>query len=525
MTIETTNENLSINQLVCEKKEMIFVEGDMIVPDSKPDVLNTVDTSGTVCVYKKELTDNKVKIDGNINTFIMYVADEAEDSIRGLNTNLDFSELINVDNCNENMILETEVNKKSIECKVLNGRKISIKVGLEINIKIYSKEEAQIINAMNGCNEIQVLEKDIQVNSLIGSGNTKSYVKDTLVIENTDNLAEILKTDISLVNKDIKVSYNKVLAKSEANVKIMYLTEENEIKSIENRIPVVGFIDIQDISEESICDTNYEIKNIILKPNSVEEHSIYIEMEVEMSCMVYENKSINLIEDMYSPCEDIKFNQRKIKTITNKENRREICKIEDTVKVDELNNGRLIDVNVIPIINTQRKQNTRLIYEGEIQLKFIYITNNSLSSKMVNLPLEYTIENIENIEKVNICEQIDINSKDFIVQSGGNVECSIELAFNIRINKEIQINIIENVEVEENRSDEDYSLIMYIVKENDTIWNIAKKYKSTINDIVKINEIEDENIINVGDKLYIPKYVKKSTQSIEEDMQMIEYAQ
>ena len=54
-------------------KEVIFVEGDMIVPDSKPDILNTICTSGVVCIYKKEVLEEKVRIDGNINTYIIIV--------------------------------------------------------------------------------------------------------------------------------------------------------------------------------------------------------------------------------------------------------------------------------------------------------------------------------------------------------------------------------------------------------------------------------------------------------------------
>ena len=55
MDINITKETLNVNKVVCEKKEMINVQGDMIVPDSKPDILNTINTSGNVCIYKKEL--------------------------------------------------------------------------------------------------------------------------------------------------------------------------------------------------------------------------------------------------------------------------------------------------------------------------------------------------------------------------------------------------------------------------------------------------------------------------------------
>lgn len=38
---------------------------------------------------------------------------------------------------------------------------------------------------------------------------------------------------------------------------------------------------------------------------------------------------------------------------------------------------------------------------------------------------------------------------------------------------------------------------------------IAKKYGSTVDDIVRVNGIENPDKINIGEKIYIPKYVLK----------------
>ena len=48
-------------------------------------------------------------------------------------------------------------------------------------------------------------------------------------IDNMDNLAEILKAQVCITDRDIKISYNKILTKAEADVSIMYLTEDNRI--------------------------------------------------------------------------------------------------------------------------------------------------------------------------------------------------------------------------------------------------------------------------------------------------------
>jgi len=280
MVLETVNESLCVNKLISTKKDIIMVEGDMIVPDSKPDILNTICTSGVVCIYKKEVLDEKVRIDGNINTYIMYLADDVQDKVRGINTSLDFSEMIPVSNSREGMEAIIQTKLKSIECKVINGRKIGMKATLEVDIKLYTKEDIEIINNIQNAENIQMLKQDLRVNSLVGMGENKIYAKDNISIDNIDNLAEILKADVSIVDKDVKVSYNKILAKAEAKIRLMYLTEDNRVNCVEAKIPIVGFIDIQNVTEENICDLDYEIKNIIIKPNATEEHSIYIELEI-----------------------------------------------------------------------------------------------------------------------------------------------------------------------------------------------------------------------------------------------------
>ena len=229
MEVQVSKENICINKLVAEKKEIIFVNSDMIVPDSKPDILNTINVSGNVCLYKKEVAEDKVKIEGCINTYVMYLPDSKDDNLRALNCNLDFSENIAVQGCKEGMILNTKCVIRDIECKVINGRKVTIKASVEVNIKVYSNEDVEIINKINNIDDIQTLQENFCINSLIGNGKTSVYAKDTVNIDQADELAEILKVDINLVDKDIKISYNKVLAKAEAEVKIMYLTEDNRL--------------------------------------------------------------------------------------------------------------------------------------------------------------------------------------------------------------------------------------------------------------------------------------------------------
>jgi len=523
MVVDTVKENLCINKVIATKKEIIFVEGDMIIPDSKPDILNTICTSGVVCIYKKEVLDDKIRIDGGINTCIMYLADDSKDKVRGINTNLDFSETIQVTNTKEGMNCRIENKLKSIECKVINGRKVGIKATIEIDIKIYSNEEIQVINNIENADGIQMLKEDLKVNSLIGMGETKIYAKDTITIDNVDNLAEILKSSVCICDKDIKISYNKILTKAEAEVKIMYLTEDNRINSVKAKVPIVGFIDIPNVTENNICDVNYEIRNMIIKPNAVEEHSIYIEMEIGVIADVYEEKQFNLIQDLYSPCENLEFNKKNVTTITGKRNIKDMKQIREKIEVDNLSNRNIIDVDVIPTIQREIKDNSRITVEGEIELRFILIGDElDVDTKTVRIPFEHTINDVEDSENVNTNMDIEVANQDFIVQDGGNVTSNIDMIMNTNYHRNTNLNIMDEIQTNGEREEQDYNIIMYIVKNNDTLWSIAKRYGSTVDDIVRVNGIEDENKIYVGQKIFIPRYVRSGVSS--QNTPMISYA-
>ena len=116
MVVETKKESLCINQVIAKKSQDVTIEGNVIIPDVKPDILNAINTNGTVCIYKKEIMDGKVRLDGSVNLYIMYLPDDDTNMLRTINTSLDFTQIIDVEEAREGMNLEDEVVIKSIEC-------------------------------------------------------------------------------------------------------------------------------------------------------------------------------------------------------------------------------------------------------------------------------------------------------------------------------------------------------------------------------------------------------------------------
>lgn len=509
MKIETEKKNICVNRLVSQKKERIILEEDVIIPDIKPDILKPISSNGNVCISKQEVLEGKIRLEGNVDIYIMYLADSERDNIRGINTSISFKEIIDCQVATSKMKIDAKVVMKSIECKVLNGRKVSIKVELEADIKLYYNDVLNIVSDTRDIKDIQTIKNKIKLNSVVGSNNTKAYAKETIKINSEDNLAEILRADFSIINKDIKISYNKILAKADINVKMIYLTEDNRIRSVEEKIPVMGFIEMMNISEEDICEVRYLTKNILIKPNSEEEHSVYVEIELELICDAFKEEEIELIEDLYSPTRNLKYDSRDIVTIIDKSTRNEIYEINERISIKELEGERLTDIRVTPMINNVTVSRGKIIYDGEVKADFMMTSNNQSTVESITkmIPYIYSVENDDITEESRVDTSIDVIMQDFVLEDS---EVTINIRLNFEINKynQLNMNIIEEIEEGEDRTNMNpYSMTIYFVKPGDTLWKIAKRHRSTIDDIVRLNKIEKNSEIDVGMQLFIPKYI------------------
>lgn len=506
MVVETAKNQITLNQIVGQKKESRSIESDIIVNDVKPDVLNIISVNGIVSVYKREIMDGKVRLDGIINTYIIYLADDEHSSTRSLNTSLDFTQIIDVDNCNENMQLEDNVVVKSFDTKVINGRKLNIKANLETSIKVYSNETFDIITEINSIKNVQLMNNTQKIASLVGSGKNKTSIKDTIALDTTDEFAEIMKVNFKIINEEVKISYNKVLSKADAQIEIMYLTENNRINTVTTQIPIMGFVDIQNINEECNCKIKNSLVNLIVKPNSAEEHSIYIEAEIEISCNVYETKDINIIEDLYSITDDIEMTKKDITVITERNEMCEQYNIKENLRIPELT-GRVFDVQINTNISNTQVRKSKVIYEGNLSLEILLEENSRINVKRVDLPFNFEVMSDVIDEKSIINTEVNIKQNDFIINDG-SIEIAIGLEFKISEQKNRTLNIIEQINAEESKNCNIYSMVIYFVKPGDTLWKIAKMFRSTVEDIAKINDMDDVNKISVGQQLYIPRFCR-----------------
>ena len=484
-----------INKRVSKKVKILEVSGDIIVPDIKPDIAGIINANGVPYIYKEDIGLSKIKFDGNIDSYIVYLADNGE--TRSIQTTLSFSDSIEDQEIKEGCFSKEQIILESIEAKILNERKISIKASLKVKIEIFEKAEIELASDFNEFENVEKLKETLVIKSLVGSNKVKTSIKEDISVDNSYSVAEILKTDIEITNLENKISYNKVLAKADANVKIVFLSEDGRIGTASSTLPVMSFIDIEKVADGHICDVSYSPRNMLFKVNNKEQHSISCQIEFEVMCFAYESKTIDVIQDMYGTKSNISFSKKEIMVPIDAEMKKEKVSINERVNIEDILN--VLDVKAKVRKVNSAKSGNYYNCECEAVLNIYYEANsrNGLNVKEVNFPFVLRLENDDDID-------FEIARKEFTV-SNEIVNCDMEIFAKKDSPNLRNINIIENVECKECKDDLDYKMCIYFVKPGDTVWEIAKEFKVCMKNIIAANNLEVPDRIKPGDRLYIMK--------------------
>ena len=199
----------------------------------------------------------------------------------------------------------------------------------------------------------------------------------------------------------------------------------------------------------------------------------------------------------------------------NKQNMNELCEVKEKINIPEIKDNRIYSMRVSSDIVKQNILNGSISYECELMVSMLYESSvtNKMEVKEQKIDFTHTIRSDNISRNSNVNTVIEVESKDYVCTSDNSIDLNVSMNFSVDLYVKNPINIVSNIKVEQNTPGaKSNSLVIYFVKDGDTLWKIAKKFKSTIDEIAQVNNIENLEKINVGEQLFIPRYVNSKVQ-------------
>ena len=518
--MELIKKNIHMNKLKCKSTLQLTLDDDFNVPDIKPDIDQIITEQGEIKINDIKTMNGKLMVKGALSFNVLYLCEGDQRPVHNISGEIPFDEVINMDiTCSDDdPIVKWDL--EDLTTGLINSRKLSVKSIVRLYVAIEDLYDEETAVKVEGPEDVQYINKKIEVTDVAINKRDTYRIKDEIVIpSNKGNITSLLYQDIRLSNVEVRLLEDRFTIKGELPVFILYTSEaeENQIEYYETEIPFSGTIDCNGCTEDMIEDITFRIvsKNMEVKQDADgEERVVDMEVILELGIKVYEVEEPDILCDVYCPSKEvtpvirnatyenlvIKNNSKyriadRIKVLENQPNILQICHASGVIKIDD----------VVP-------EGQELYVEGVIEVEILYISEDDrrpMNSLKGVLPYAQTIELKGMKPGSNYEIKPSLDQLSVMMLDSEEIEVKATINLNTIVFDMITQPIITDVVVTDLNLEKLQAMpgiIGYVVKKNDTMWKIAKKYYTTINTIMAINELEDDRI-KEGDKLIVMKKV------------------
>lgn len=517
MSLELVREVIKANQIIGENSTQTIVEHDIIVPDVNPDVDNILLIDGDIYVNRVDAGEGEVFVSGEIFYKILYISDEEAKQLKSINVASGFSSSLSIQGAQQGMRAKVKCEIEHMEYKLLNGRKINVKSVLQVKGTVLEQVERKYVNNLEGVKDIQVLRKNYNINWFVGESTIASDIKEIVEIPSAkQSIKEILRNDIKITGKDYKVTDNKVIVKGELNISTLYIGEgeSDNIQYMEHEIPFTQFIELQGLTEDSYCDVDYSITGATfeaVEDSDGELRALKCEVSLNISVDGFEKRDIDIVEDTYSPFSRLEL-EKDIFSIEERisESRSQVILKQIIELPDEYPEiSEVFNVICKPSLSEYSVDEGRVAIEGIVGNRILFIADNPEEPIICyeqELPVSHEIQLDKFSDDMKCNIEMEVEHCNYSVISSKEVELRLTLGVVTKAVDQVKVPLITEVEespFDDKRSESKPSITIYFTQPGDNLWKIAKKYRTTVDDLQKINDEDNLNFNKPGKQIII----------------------
>lgn len=512
--MELIKDIIKVDNRIDFGKFQTFIESEVVVPDKKSDVYDIVKTEGYVSIKKIELADGKITCRGSFNYNVIYITDD-KNTVSSIDGKVDINEVIEKDNIIQDMeyMLYSEV--EHIDCTIMNERKIRVGTLMNIRGSLFDKKRLDIVKDVSQVDGIQKHRKEITYQDIIGIEKSESVIRDTINV-NTEEIQSIISLNPNTRIKETRVADNKVIIGGVLEINPLACTYDGDLVELDRiGIDFTQFVEVPGVYdgmiEEALLfmdDFNYTFKNNDDSNTGV----IEVDCTLNSKVKVTDETTREVLQDAYSPQKVLKFDHRVMDINKVLYNGSENFIVKESIKNDKDDTQIKDIVSISPSVSIENSyvEDNKSIIQGIIRIDILYVPVEGL--KVVykvseEIPFEHDIEINDLSETCKVFNTLSIEKADADLNRN-EIDINLKIKRFIEvIDKKTESFIIKGDDLGVYDLSKAPSIIVYICKEGDTLWDIAKRYNTTEDEIAEVNELKLDEPLKAGRCLILEKKV------------------
>lgn len=495
--------------------DQFYIDDDYNVPDAKSDVKRVILGEGTLNVEDMKVVENYIRVAGKLNFKVLYVTDEGETRLACLEGRIPFEEMVYLE---EEPAGNLFIQSSSVELTVtaIHSRKLNIKTLAELAICSEGRKEAEITVDVDTDTPLYKRFEKKELLKVFATKKDTYRIKEEVSIGGTkENIGTLLWTEVTSRKMDTRMETDELKLAGELLLFCFYESLDGKIDWIEQTIPYEGRIECygaQDTMYHQIypelADVNIDVK----MDEDGEMRLIGVEATLEVRLIVYEEECLDVLADVYSlrqVCTP-QYSEETMEQLLMQNHSK--CKVAEQLSLPEIKDDILQICHNSARIQIEHTEVTEggIQIEGVLHINFLYVKADDeipFDTWQGMIPFSYLLESNETSKDMTYGLTYAVEQLSVGLLGTEEIEIKAVLAFHSFLKRPV---IVQNIgelhfqPLDMEEMEKRPGITGYIVRDGDILWELAKRYHTTVEGIKEVNELDTEEI-KPGDRILIFK--------------------
>lgn len=508
MDINCTRHNVNNEETVlCEAVE-VPIEGTVVVYDNGKKIKKLIKTCFKSSVTSKTLMDRSVRLDGTVIVCLIYI--DENNCLGSYNHILPFTKTVETSNELTDGKIFTEITDDKITASYIAENKINIGGAVCIKVCVKKMTEQHFICDIDDSG-IEQLKGESEITVMRGFAEKSFIAEEEISIGNSQpSVGCVIRHNATAIIDEVKIINNKVMVKGRCKIYVLYLPEEGtRPQSFEEGFPFSQLIDVDGINDSCRCDSSAEVIFCELSPRNTltdEIRSFSVSLKILLSVKAYCDDSVPVLFDAYSVAGNYKAVKKEMCFTKIKANISDKFIARKALEFTDGAIGSVIDVWCDVKGHSSRFENGVLRITGTVMINVLAYDTEGVANCFERLTdFEYTYEAGEGFSNPQVSFGVNVEHCSYTITGANTLDVSAEILVGGAIyeNKKhlLLTDLVENEE--QGKKHSSGSIVLYFANKGERVWDIAKKYNSSVREIKELNGVNEE-IFTSSAKIIIP---------------------
>lgn len=509
--MELSMGKIHTNRMIGELRREISLSGDFNVPDTKADVLEVVKEYGKVNLTRISFEGDMFKVEGGLEFRLLYVGEEEGRPLCDMTGEIGIMKELVVH-------LEDEVDRQRVEWQVfvsqvkvqayvINSRKINVTATIFLELQGDESTECEAAMDISGDSDVQVKKRTCEMNQLVCvKKETFSLHEQWTLPQGKPAIAKVLFSRVLPMELEFRPLENQLAMRGQGVCSILYMGEDSEgTQSFhEESFSLNGTISCAEAKEDMISGTKAMVESEsirIAEDEDGENRMLHMDVTLGIYVRLYEKQKRELLEDFYWTKGNLNpvYKQKQYHNIYMKNAASSMVSgIVSYENKPELLQLWMQDGQVG--LREVKKEENGVMVDGILAYDILYVSGDEKSPASClkgEIPFSQLVE-IEKCDK-ELSYQIGLNlSKITATPLGeGEVEVKATVTVSVLAYYLDTLEVIDSYQQEEilkELREQEPGMVGYVVGKEECLWDIAKKYHKTTEDLIELNDLENDEL-------------------------------